>query len=179
MSSFKLILPFLLQFFMGHNNQNANTSQLELLNMVSAVVKKEISNMILKIAAGLVATGILLYSLINLFQYLHAYMLLWQNGPAFAVIFFAGLAAVTTYIIYALFNNNQKPREIFESNPKGLKESFSMDKLYTQFLNGLAEGAQEFHKEKAQHYERAARESSEVPNHEYPQEYASRQTGIA
>jgi hypothetical protein len=141
MSVFKFILPFITEFLFIHKGQSGAATDIQVINLVTGVVKKELSSMILKIAVALVATSLLIYSLIILTQYLHAYMLVWENGPLFSVLFFSGLSAVCLFAVYKLFGEQEPVSQIFEN--KGVANSLGLDKVLNNFLEGLTTGMQQ------------------------------------
>lgn len=164
MSLTNVIIPLVIEFFMGHFGSRKDGSginaQVQLFNMVTSVVKKEISSLILKVAAAIVATGILLYSLIVLGQHLHAYMLLWENGPVFSVIVFAAIAIVCVGSLYLLFGEKKPVQQVFQSPTVAQQASFNLEKLYMNFVDGLAKGVAESHE---QHQAEKDRRQTETP----------------
>lgn len=144
MSLNKLLLPFLpliMESLTGLKNQNGMMSQVQLLNIVTNEIKKQISKLILKIAFGLVITGVLTYSLIVLGQYVHAYMLTFQDGRAFSTIFFSIISIACIAGLIQMFRP-EKP----ETPMLDLKQSvhnFSFEKIMNNFFEGLVKGVEE------------------------------------
>lgn len=135
------LLPLIMESLTGHKNQNGVMSQVQLLQIVTTEVKKQISKLILKIAFGLVATGVLIYSLIVLGQYVHSYLLTYTDGVAFSAIFFAIVSIGCIISLIQMFRPEKPETPILD-----LKESvhnFSFEKIVDNFFDGLAKGVQE------------------------------------
>lgn len=133
------LLPMILQSLTGKNDQGGNmVSQVQLLSLVSSEVKKQMSKLILKISFALVATGVLIYSLIVLAQYAHTFMQTYENGPIFSVVFFAALTGLCVFGLFMMFR--EEPPSAPVQSFRSLGNSFSFEKIYTNFLEGLAQG---------------------------------------
>ncbi|AGH94867.1 hypothetical protein [Pseudobdellovibrio exovorus] len=133
------LLPMILQSLTGKSDQAGNmVSQMQLLSLVSSEVKKQMSKLILKISFALVATGVLIYSLIILAQYAHTFMQTYENGPVFSVIFFAALTGLCVFGLFMMFREEPPPAPV--KSFQSLGRSFSFEKIYTNFLEGLAQG---------------------------------------
>ena len=143
MSFSKLFMPILMQYFTSRTNDSGLTTQAKFLNAVTDTVKKEISELILKIVFGLVATGVLIYSLVILGQHFHAYLLLYNNGPLLAVLFFTLLAAACVFVVFKLFYQKQTSKDPFEFLLSKDQKQFSVEKIYNNFMSGLTDGLRE------------------------------------
>lgn len=145
MSISKLFFYILIPFFLGRKGNTGISAQSLLLKTVTKILKKEISGIILKMAFALVATGLLIYSLISLGQYLHEYLLSYENGIAFSVMFFSLLSVVCVLLIFKLFYEKASQPvshpDIFESLFSESSEKFSaektLEKIYNNFIEGL------------------------------------------
>jgi|GEM_PF-6621853 len=134
------IFSILMQFFLGQRANSDLSKQDQMLKMALELVKKEIAELILKIIAGTTATGILIYSLITLGQYFHNFMLRYQDGVAFSIIFFVALAASCIFLVSQLFyvkkNNLEDPIKSLLS--KTTEHGISLENIYANFFEGLS-----------------------------------------
>lgn len=157
----KLLMPFLpliMEFLTGRKDHGGLTAQVQLLSLVSSEVKKQLSSLILKIAAGLVATGVLIYSLIVLGQYFHAYLLTFENGPVFSSIFFAIVSVACIAGLFQLFRP-EKPLPAVQDLQDSV-HNFSFEKIYANFLQGLTEGAEIAREDRVLREQRRRQETS-------------------
>lgn len=143
MSFGKLIMPIILRYLTNRANDSGFTAQAKFLNAVTDTVKKEISELILKIVLGLVATSVLIYSLVILGQHFHAYLLLYNNGPLLAVLFFVLLSAACVFTVFKLFYQRQTSTDPFEFLLSKDQKHFSVENIYNNFISGLADGLRE------------------------------------
>lgn len=141
MSFGKVIFSTFLKFFSDRNKNSILNSQALFLDAILAAVKKEISDLILKISVALVAVSVVIYSLIVIGQHFHAYMLIYEKGILFSVLFFSLLAIGCGFIIFKLFYEQDYRQNIFETLfSKKNSQNFNFEKLYTLFIEGLNEG---------------------------------------
>lgn len=139
----KYILP-IVSHFMAARGQNSHLStQASMMHAVTDTVKKEISRLFLKIVFGLVATGVLIYSLIVLGQHAQYYMMLYDNGPLLSVLFFILVSALCAFILFKLFHKKEAEEDPFSSIFSSDETKFRLGKIYANFMAGLAEGLQE------------------------------------
>lgn len=143
MSFSKLIMPILMRYLTNRASHSGFTTQAKFLSAVTDVVKKEISELILKIVFGLVATGVLIYSLVILGQHFHAYLLLYNNGPLLAVLFFTLLSAACVYVVFKLFYQKHTSTDPFEFLLSKDNKHFSVEAIYNNFMSGLTDGLRE------------------------------------
>ncbi len=139
----KYIVPILTHFFKTRRQNSNMNSQASLLNIATETVKREISKIILKIVFGLVATGVLIYSLIVLGQHLQFYLLVYENGPLLSVLFFSILAVVCALILFKLFHKKETEEDPFSKIFSSEEAKFRIGKIYENFISGLADGIRE------------------------------------
>lgn len=139
----KYLLPIVANFLSARSQNSKVSNQSTMLNAISETVKKEISKMILKIVFGLVATGVLIYSLIVLGQHLQFYLLLFDNGTVLSVLFFSIVSILCVIMLFRLFNKKEVKDDPFSRLFSGDEAKFRLGKIYEQFMTGLAEGIKE------------------------------------
>lgn len=139
----KYLLPIVANFLSARSQNSKVSNQSTMLNAVSETVKKEISKMILKIVFGLVATGVLIYSLIVLGQHLQFYLLLYENGTVLSILFFSIVSILCVIMLFRLFNKKEVNDDPFSRLFSGDEAKFRLGKIYEQFMTGLAEGIKE------------------------------------
>lgn len=140
----KYVLPIVSNFLRARNQSSKSSSQSTMLKVVTETVKNEISKLILKIVFGLVATGVLIYSLIVLGQHLQFYLLLYDNGTILSVFFFSIVSVVCVFLLFKLFSK----KDVAEEDPfsklfSGDEAKFRLGKIVEQFMAGMAEGMRE------------------------------------
>ena len=141
MSFGKIIFPILMQFFAFRKSDSGLSSQALLLNAITATFKKEISGIILKVAFGLVATGVLIYSLVTLGQYFHAYLLKFESGILLSVLFFIFLSGTCIFAVFKLFYEKKDQTDPFESLfSKSDEKNLGIQKIFANFMDGLNNG---------------------------------------
>lgn len=141
MSFSKVIFSTFLKFFSDQNKNSILNSQALFLDAILAAVKKEISDLILKISVALVAVSLVIYSLIVIGQHFHAYMLIYEKGMLFSVLFFSLLAIGCGFTIFKLFYEQDYRQNVFETLfSKKKSQNFNFEKFYTLFIEGLNEG---------------------------------------
>lgn len=143
MSISKYLLPIVSNFFSARTHNSKISSQSSMIKIVSETVRKEISKLILKIVFGLVATGILIYSLIVLGQHLQFYLLLYDNGTVLSVFFFSVVSVICVFFLFKLFHKKEVEEDPIAKLFTGDEAKFRLGKIYEQFMTGLAEGIQE------------------------------------
>lgn len=137
----KVITSFFVKYFVNRSKDSLLNSQAAFLDMALAAIKKEITDLIFKIAMASVAVGVLIYSLIVLGQHFHAYMLIYEKGTLYSVLFYSLLSIACAFIVYRLFYDQKNPYNIFESFFLQKKEkNINFEKIYSLFLDGLSEG---------------------------------------
>lgn len=150
----KLIWPVLLQFFSMKSKSSAMNSEMLLLNAVTENIKKEIYLLIVRIMAGLVATGIIIYSLVVLGQHFNTFLLMYDRGPQFSVLFFTVLTVVCSYSLYRLFYGNATVKKSAQTAIAAEESESSVTKIFTNFMAGLGEGLEENSKTEKSSYKR-------------------------
>lgn len=136
----KYLLPILSHFFSARSHKLKLSMQASVLNAVTDTVKKEISRLFLKIVFGLVATGVLIYSLVVLGQHLQFYLLLYDNGPLFSILFFSALSVVCMFLLFKLFYKKVAEEDPFSTLFSTDEAKFRLGKIYENFMSGLADG---------------------------------------
>lgn len=162
MSMNKLLMPLLplfLESITGRKDQGGLVAQVQLLNIITNEVKKQISKLILKIAFGLVASGVLIYSLIILGQYLHAYMLTFQDGQAFSMIFFGLVSVGCIAALIQMFRPEKTVTPI--RTLQDSVHSFSFEKILTNFMEGLTQGVEQAQQRADERAEQRAQERAD------------------
>lgn len=167
MSISKYVLPIVSNFLSARSQNSKINSQSTMLKVVTEAVKKEISMLVLKIVFGLVATGVLIYSLIVLGQHLQFYLLLYNNGTVLSVLFFSIVSVVCVFLLLKLFHK----KNVAEEDPflklfSGDEAKFRLGKIYEQFMSGMAEGIREIPDSEAPVSQKSVSEKlpSEDPN---------------
>ena len=143
MSISKYLLPIVSNFLSARTHNSKISSQSSMIKIVSETVRQEISKLILKIVFGLVATGVLIYSLIVLGQHLQFYLLLYDNGAILSVFFFSVLSVVCVYLLFKLFYKKEIKDDPIANLFSGDEAKFRLGKIYEQFMTGMAEGIRE------------------------------------
>lgn len=143
MSISKFLLPIVSNFLSARTHSSKISSQSSMIKVVSETVRKEISKLILKIVFGLVATGILIYSLIVLGQHLQFYLLLNDNGTVLSVLFFSIVSIVCVFLLFKLFHKAEADDDPISKLFSGDEAKFRLGKIYEQFMAGMAEGIRE------------------------------------
>lgn len=151
MSFSKYLLPIILQFFSSRINNSNLSSQTVMLNALTDTLKKEISGYILKVVFGLVATGVLIYSLVVLGQHFQTYLLLYNNGPTFSVLFFSLLAVVCVFTVFKLFYKKETSKDPFAAAASKEEKQSNIRAVYSNFMSGMVDGLREGHEEKSRH----------------------------
>ena len=139
----KYLLPIVSHFYKTRRQNSSMSSQASLINIVTDTVKREISRIILKIVFGLVATGVLIYSLIVLGQHLQFYLLVYENGPFLSVLFFSLLAIGCAFILFKLFHKKETEGDPLSKLFSSDEAKFRIGKIYENFISGLADGIRE------------------------------------
>ena len=163
MSFTKFILPIIMQFFSSRNSDTGMSSQALFLKAVTVTVKKEISGLILKIAFGLVATGVLIYSLVMLGQYVHTFLLLYNDGVLFSVLFFSLISIICVFAVVKLFYQKETAKDPFEAFSLTGNSGFSLEKIYSNFMTGLHTSLEQNEAEQS-----ASTKKNEADNYIYP-----------
>ena len=143
MSISKYLLPIVSNFLSARSDNSKASSQSSMVRVVSETVRKEISKLILKIVFGLVATGVLIYSLIVLGQHLQFYLLLYDNGTVLSVFFFSVVSVVCVFLLFKLFHKTEAEEDPISKLFSGDEARFRLGKIYEQFMTGMAEGIRE------------------------------------
>ena len=120
----------------GHNSVS------HLLHFATDTIKQEISGLVLKISQALVATGVLIYSLIMIGRLVFESLQGYDHGPLLSGLFFGVVAVACFGGLFVLFKDR---------NPLPQTDSLSQDdpanhlaeKILNNFLEGLNKGLNE------------------------------------
>lgn len=145
MSFGKSFFSMYVKFFTDKKKDTILEFQAELIDTAIAAIRKEIIELIFKITVALVAVGLLLYSLIILAQHFHAYMLIYEKGILFSVLFFSALSVGCIYTISKLFLDQKMNQNIFKSifsktSSQKNSQNINFEKLLVNFVDGLNKG---------------------------------------
>ncbi len=143
MSISKFLLPIVSSFLSARTHSSKINSQSSMIKVVSETIRKEISKLILKIVFGLVATGVLIYSLIVLGQHLQFYLLLYDNGTVLSIFFFSIVSVLCVFLLFKLFHKAEAEEDPISKLFSGNDAKFRLGKIYEQFMAGMAEGIRE------------------------------------
>lgn len=136
----KLFLSVFLRFFADRKLHSAITAQGELVRAVTVTLKKEASALILKTSIGLIASGLLIYSLINLGMLFNDFLIKYQYGTVFSVLFFIGLSAACGFLLAKLFYEKKETREESFETFFAKGNVLNVKSIYSNFVSGLEEG---------------------------------------
>ena len=113
-----------------------------LLNFATATIKHEISGLVLKISLALVATGVLIFSLIMVGRDVHESVQGLENGPLLSGIFFGGVSLLCFGGLLLLFKDkNPLPQADLLTHEDGMGQM--AERILSNFLEGLNKGLNE------------------------------------
>jgi len=137
----KSILPILTGLFARKGEKAGHSSVSHLLHFATATIKHELSAMILKISLALVATGVLIFSLIMIGRHINDAFQVYDNGPLLAGIFFGVVSAACFATLFLLFRDKSNLPEVSETASAGSGQIHEMaEKALHSFLAGLNSG---------------------------------------
>lgn len=142
----KSIFPLFTGLFAAKKvDKTGQGSVAHLLHFATATVKHELSKMVLKIALAIVASGVLIFSLIMVGRHINDALQVFDNGPLLSGLFFGFVSVVCFASLYLLFHDKNPP-PITDSLSQGTHQvTETAEKILFSFLEGLNKGLSEQH----------------------------------
>ena len=98
------VLPLLSAVFAKKGEKAGHTSVSHLLHFATATIKHELSTLVLKISLALVATGVLIFSIIMIGRHVNdAFQVYYANGPLLAGLFFGFISVLCFAGLFLLY----------------------------------------------------------------------------
>ena len=140
------VLPLLSAVFAKKGEKAGHTSVSHLLHFATATIKHELSTLVLKISLALVATGVLIFSIIMIGRHVNdAFQVYYANGPLLAGLFFGFISVLCFAGLFLLFRDKGPPPETADAlSAEGSVHHMAHNVLHS-FLSGLNEGLSEGH----------------------------------
>jgi len=136
------IIPILTENFAKKGEKAGHTSVSHLLHFATAIIKQEISGLVLKISLALVATGVLIFSLIMIGRVASDSLQGYDNGPLLSGIFFGVVSAACLGGLLVLFKD-RNPLPQTDSLSQEDPANHLAEKILNNFLEGLNKGLNE------------------------------------
>lgn len=140
MSFVKTVFPLIGGLFAGSQSKAGETSVSHLLHFATATVEHELSKLILKIALALVATGVLIFSLIMLGRLVNDSLQYYERGPIYSGVFFGAVSVVCFVGLFKLFKAKNPPPQALDSLASESPLHHMAEKIFLNFFEGLNTG---------------------------------------